>query len=67
MDIEVMDARYPECNTQNNKSHKGNTKKFLRERLPKEIFYLLEFLKQKEIPFDCIKIEIVMRFFSYLF
>ena len=64
MDIEVMDAWYPKCNTQ---TINLNTKKILRKRLPKEIFYLLVFLKQIEITFDIIKIEIVMRFFSYLF
>ena len=59
--------KYPKCDTQTINLMSAPVKKSSSNDYQRKWKYFLDFLKQKGISFDCIVIEVVMKFFSYLF
>ena len=59
--------KYPKCDAQTIDLISAPVRKSSEKDYQRKWNYFLDFLKQKGIPFDCIVIEVVMQFFSYLF
>ena len=59
--------KYPKCDSQTLDLISAPVGKSSEKDYQRKWNYFLDFLKQKGIPFNCIIIDVVMQFFSYLF